>query len=264
MSLSFDRVAGLYDASRPLPPEAAERVADAVLALTGATAETRLLEIGVGTGRIALPLARRGCRLTGVDISREMLAEFRRKLGADAPNVEPVEADAAALPFPDGSFAAALAVHVFHLIPAWRAALAEVRRVLRPGGVLLLGREEHEPSAALRELNAEWARILAECGVEVSRSRLRTAELASTLVEQGAELETVTAARWRSTIALGDLLELYDRKVYSEWWAIPDDVFAGAARDLRAWAGRRYPSGDAALERESAFVLVAARHWTSV
>ena len=67
MSIAFDRAAGYYDESRGLGPEAEELVADRVEAAVRPGG--RLLEIGVGTGRIALPLHRRGHEAVGIDLS---------------------------------------------------------------------------------------------------------------------------------------------------------------------------------------------------
>jgi ubiquinone/menaquinone biosynthesis C-methylase UbiE len=100
--------------------------------------EGRCLEIGVGTGRIALPLARAGVSMVGVDISREMLRKFIRNSEGASPTV--VIGDATRLPFGEGDFTAVIAAHVLHLIPEWKLAIAEAVRVLKPGGVLIASR----------------------------------------------------------------------------------------------------------------------------
>jgi ubiquinone/menaquinone biosynthesis C-methylase UbiE len=96
-----------------------------------------VLEIGFGTGA-NLPCYPPGLRLTGVDLSPRMLAvgqERARELGVD---VELVEADAQALPFEDATFDSAVSTLVLCAVPDERAAIAELHRVLRPGGRLLL------------------------------------------------------------------------------------------------------------------------------
>src|SRR5262245_57388035 len=95
------------------------------------------LEIGVGTGRLALPLAATGIRMVGADLSAAMLAKLVQK-AEGRPGVELVRGDATRLPFRDAVFGSALAVHVLHLITAWRTAAAELVRVVRPGGVILV------------------------------------------------------------------------------------------------------------------------------
>src|SRR5207237_9534694 len=71
-SVAFDRAASFYDQTRTLSPEAAKRVTD--LLSDELAGVERALEIGVGTGRIALPLVDAGVRLVGVDLSAPMLA----------------------------------------------------------------------------------------------------------------------------------------------------------------------------------------------
>lgn len=102
----------------------------------------RILEIGIGAGAALQMLARRAGhgRIAGVDPSATMLkqARWRNRRAVAAGVVELRQADAARLPFDDGGFAKVFAVNSFHLWPAPLAGLAEARRVLAPGGMLLL------------------------------------------------------------------------------------------------------------------------------
>ena len=125
-SVNFDRAAGFYDVTRP--------VDDTELTQTLALLHRTLnpsgptLEIGVGTGALALPLAERGWHVTGVDISAAMISKLVEKVGG-APPLALVRADATVLPFADASFGGAYVRHVFHLIPRWRDVVAELCRV---------------------------------------------------------------------------------------------------------------------------------------
>ena len=83
------------------------------------------MEIGVGTGRIAVPLWDAGVTMTGVDLSEAMLAKLVAKTGGRVPF--PIAlADATQLPFKDQRFGSGIACHVLHLIPDWRRALADL------------------------------------------------------------------------------------------------------------------------------------------
>jgi SAM-dependent methyltransferase len=94
----------------------------------------RCLDVGCGDGSTAGPwLVRRGCSYVGVDVS-ETAVQQAAALGFDARVVD----DAAALPFEDGAFDAALAVEVLEHLFAPQQAVAEILRVLRPGGVLVV------------------------------------------------------------------------------------------------------------------------------
>lgn len=97
-----------------------------------------VLEVGVGTG-LALPKYNADKRITGIDLSREMLDQARRKVRESGlHNVEALlEMDAEATDFADASFDIAVAMFVASVVPHPRALLAEMRRVVRPGGKIL-------------------------------------------------------------------------------------------------------------------------------
>lgn len=258
-------MAHAYDATRGLPAEAGEYVADTVVKLAGATPETRFVEPGIGTGRIALPLVRRGYRYAGVDVSEKMLAELRRKL-ADAPEgavgrLRLLQADATALPFEDASFDAAVSAHVLHLIPAWRRALAEVRRVLEPEGVFLYCHQEWDENGPRVSFSETWRAILASYGVDASVPGAGKTEVLRALREMNATLETCVAARWREAITVEEALGRYAERLYSTEWRLPDALFEAALGGLRSWAFGRYPSPDTVLNDAVTFEVTAARGW---
>jgi ubiquinone/menaquinone biosynthesis C-methylase UbiE len=93
-------------------------------------AEGRTLDVGCGTGRNLSLIA--ATRVIGLDPAREPLLAARRR----APRVPLVQGDAQALPFRDGTFDTVISGLVFCSVPDPRRGLAEVRRVLRPGGAL--------------------------------------------------------------------------------------------------------------------------------
>jgi SAM-dependent methyltransferase len=94
-----------------------------------------VVDIGVGTGRAALPLVADGYRVTGIDSSQAMLDETRR-LAAGAP-IQLKVGDVAALPCADNEFDCAVALNVLVHFPNWRESLLEWRRVVRPGGRMI-------------------------------------------------------------------------------------------------------------------------------
>ena len=82
---SFDRVAHCYDETRGLPDEVAREVGDGIAAILREVSDApRVLECGIGTGRIAVPLAAAGVRVAGIDISAKMLSVLREKRGGGA------------------------------------------------------------------------------------------------------------------------------------------------------------------------------------
>ena len=103
-----------------------------MLSLTG---EERVLDVGTGAGAIAIALAPLVREVIGVDIVPELLAEGRRRAPA---NLELVEADATALPFEPGSFDLVCTARTLHHVARPELVIAEMSRVLRPGGTMLV------------------------------------------------------------------------------------------------------------------------------
>jgi phosphatidylethanolamine/phosphatidyl-N-methylethanolamine N-methyltransferase len=101
--------------------------------------EGRLLEVGVGTG-ISLPLYKRRHRIVGLDLSPDMLERAEKRVARlGLANVEALhEMDAADLSFADASFDIAVAMFVMTVVPDPQQVLAEIVRVVRPGGHVVL------------------------------------------------------------------------------------------------------------------------------
>ncbi|GAB3574445.1 class I SAM-dependent methyltransferase [Leifsonia lichenia] len=115
----------------------------ALVELAGDVAGRRVLDAGCGSGPILSDLRDRGAVVTGFDSSAGMVAQARRRLGADA---DLLVADLAhPLPFADQTFDDVVVSQALHYLEDWAPTLAEFRRVLKPGGRLLVS-EEH-PSA---------------------------------------------------------------------------------------------------------------------
>jgi len=131
----FDALAPRYDRLRPAGDGWAELAERELTALAGTT---RLIDVGCGTGRFAVLAAERlGARVWGVDRSAEMLREAKRR--PEGHGVGWRQADAGKLPFRDGWFDGAHAHLVLHLIDDLTAAVAELARVMAPGGRLVVG-----------------------------------------------------------------------------------------------------------------------------
>jgi SAM-dependent methyltransferase len=237
-SVAFDRAAEYYDQTRGFPTEVAERIADRIEGAAGGLS-SRFLEIGVGTGRISLPLHRRGRHVFGIDLSAPMLDRYRAKAAAEGLGPPAVlRGDATRLPFRAGSFHAVIEVHVLHLIPAWREAVTEVRRVLAPGGTLLVSRrlwdrsEGGGPRALVRKRHA---RILLESGVRTERIGVRgDDEMIAGFIELGGRIQELEPVSWRERETWAEHLEILERRVWSESWQVPEGPWRDAARRLRA------------------------------
>src|SRR5215468_9436497 len=134
-SIVFDQAADYYDQTRGYPPGEERAVADMIARAGQFKKSSHVLEIGVGTGRIALPVSAYVKAVYGIDLSRPMMNKLRAKQREEAIFLS--ESDATHLPFPDQAFDGAEAIHVVHRIPGWRQGFAELKRVLRPGALLV-------------------------------------------------------------------------------------------------------------------------------
>jgi SAM-dependent methyltransferase len=126
---------GWQDSATRYPASFAQATApyaEHLLDAAGAGPGTRLLDIACGPGIVAAAALRRGCSVVGVDFSSQMVSEARRRL----PGATFHEADAEALPLPDGGFDAAVCNFGLHHFPYPQRALREAVRMLRPGGRL--------------------------------------------------------------------------------------------------------------------------------
>jgi phosphatidylethanolamine/phosphatidyl-N-methylethanolamine N-methyltransferase len=128
---AYDSLARVYDAFFDWALAPGRR--RAIARLQPATGE-RVLEVGVGTG-LSLPLYPAGCRVTGIDISEPMLERARERAGASGrADVSLRIMDAHALQFDDRSFDAVIVPYVVSVVPDPPRVMAEVARVVRPGG----------------------------------------------------------------------------------------------------------------------------------
>jgi ubiquinone/menaquinone biosynthesis C-methylase UbiE len=129
-SLSFEPIADRYDATRGGEQRGQRTAANLAPLLDPASP---VLEVGIGTGIVALALRQLGYTVVGVDLSPAMARRARRRLG---PAV--AVADAARLPVADAAVQQAVSVWLLHLVADQAVVLAEVARALRPGGRYLV------------------------------------------------------------------------------------------------------------------------------
>jgi ubiquinone/menaquinone biosynthesis C-methylase UbiE len=135
----YDRWARVYGRSRLLPSLQKKAVAE-----LGLQAGDRLLDVACGAGKVLVDAAPLVERAVGVDLSEGMLALARERLAAARQvhaltNVEYHQAPSDALPFEDASFTAIVCTTALHHFPDPDESIAEMARVLSPGGRLVIG-----------------------------------------------------------------------------------------------------------------------------
>lgn len=250
----FDtRVAEQYDALRGHPPEVSVEIGRAIAAQAGEHA--RVLELGVGTGRIAVPVAAAGCQVCGVDLSSHMLTALSRRIEAEGlEGICLARCDINALPFRQAVFDAAIAVHVLHLVADWAGVLAQVSRLVRPGGTLVLGRDWVDPESFSGMIRNHFRQTVVEVGKEMLPPGAAAAAppsggaaIVKTLLELGArpaEEGEIVAAQWRTDLAPRQVLNGIRSRDDAESWVLPDDVLDETMRRLDRFAADHWPDLD--------------------
>jgi len=247
-SIVFDRAAEYYDRTRSLPDALQAQITDILVEeLSG---RGLCLEPGVGTGRIALPLVERDIPVVGVDLSVPMMERLITNAGGQAP-FPLLRGDVTSLPFADASFGAVFLCHVLHLVPAWRAAVREFVRVLRPGGIVLVDLGDN-PNPVARDVNREFAR---HAGQERPRPGLTdSAALDDVMAELRVPLARTRPVAFTHHYTLDDYVRRLESNQFSSTWGLDDATRTRAAAATREWAEHEY--GDLAARRSDDVEIV--------
>jgi ubiquinone/menaquinone biosynthesis C-methylase UbiE len=256
---SFDRVAEIYDETRGLPPEAEREIAAGLAAeLRSVVPEPQLLEVGIGTGRIAVPLAAAGVRVAGIDISPKMLARLREK----RTDIDVMLAEAARPPLRAASFDAALFVHILHLVPDAEATLRATLPLLRPGALIIYGGDtggvglRAEAEQLIRDATAEIADVdLASWDLHA-----RARELVERIMRETCDgIRPIVLARWTGRSRGRLMLDRLARRDFSSSWKIPAEALPAVIDRVTPQLDALYGGLDRELEFERSFAVIIGR-----
>ncbi len=245
-SISFDQAVGFYDKTRVDPAWVSRAITDSIIQLGRLTPTSRVMEVGIGTGRIALPLLQRNYQITGIDLSVSMMTELLKKTFGYATRIALAQSDANDLPFADATFDCVYAVHVYHLVANWQGALGQALRVLKPGGALLVSYHVRNPQSPNRKIRGKLYDLVQAYGVDAQRPGATTSDELKLELEKYGATRLVEIARWTEVTTVAQILDELEARYYSETWAIPENVMADVIAPLRAWARNEF--GDLARE----------------
>jgi ubiquinone/menaquinone biosynthesis C-methylase UbiE len=190
-----------------------KKLAPLFIDFAGFAGGEKILDVGCGTGSLTFALAKVADlrEITGIDFS-PVFVEAAAKRNTD-PRIKIQQADACALPFKDGTFDRALALLVLHFVPEAGKAVAEMRRVVRPGGVLAAVVWDHLGGMPGMRMIVDTVAALGEGGRQL-RNRYcfqpmtQPGEMKRTFVEQG--LADVTGT---------ELMVRMDYQNFDDFWA---------------------------------------------
>jgi SAM-dependent methyltransferase len=253
---SFNEVAELYDRARPrYPPDLVEELAGAA----GLGPDSRVLEIGPGTGQLTAPLAAFGCRITAVELGDAMARVARQRL-RDFPRVDVRVAEFEQWELPDEPFDLVVSATAFHWIdPALR--LVKSARALRPGGRLALVLTDHVAGGS-----EEFFRLAQDCYERwdpATPPGLRLRPASEIVFAETAQLEASelfgTAALLRSTQDISYTTDQYIDVLltYSGHRALDESARTGLLTCLRELADTRF--GGVVTKRYLHELVVAER-----
>ena len=269
MPVNYDSAVDYYDATRGYREGVVERYRDALYALTGVDESARILELGIGSGLIARPFFPMARHYFGIDYSRGMMRLIRGKLVCDRRPLL-AQADARSLPFAPASFDVIHAVRVFHHLSAWRDCIDEARRLLRPGGVLVIVEnippvEADPPPWAI--VQARWDEILRglDAGEDDADQGIWITDisLGEYIQSSGATTEMLDLLRYlEKPVSARIMVERRAAGMFSSDWRLPDPIHDDAARALQDWLERDCAAPDELVEREMRFCALVARWQT--
>jgi ubiquinone/menaquinone biosynthesis C-methylase UbiE len=254
----YNNIAHIYDRTRWLRESVAEEVVDFILKLVSATPETSFLEPGVGTGLNVLPLVRRGYAVTGIDISQEMLDQFRQKLDKFPQNLQLIHGDASQLPFRDRSFDVVLTVHMVHTVSNWQLFLDNIDRVLKPQGFYLNAQWITPP--ARREFEDYFRKILSRYeGSQGStvESVIKEIKVEEYFHNKGYRSDYFIAKEWTVSNTVDELLSFYKARAYGLCWQVSDEIFHRIMVEFEAFCSQHYGSLETKLSSEAKFEIWA-------
>ena len=238
----WDRIAAIYDETRICDRVCLNAALDYIVNRYPPDEFPRLLEPGIGTGRIAIPLAERCYKVEGVDPSKEMLSILRKRVAGTTapPTISFCEADVTALPYPDGFFDIAIPVHLFYFVSDWKTAANELLRVVRHDGPVVLMHTGMGMEVPF--LNDRYKKLCTELGYPIEFVGVTsTKEVIDYYYYIGCRVELIRDRwMWTSHIQLGKAIAYLRERAYSFTRVVPDHVHHATVKALEAEVVQRH------------------------
>jgi ubiquinone/menaquinone biosynthesis C-methylase UbiE len=208
----------------------------------------RVLDVAAGNGNVALAAARRGCVVVATDYVPALLERARERAAAERLAMEFREADAEALPFPDGSFDAVVSTFGVMFTPDQERAAAELMRVCKPGG--RIGLANWTPDGFIGQVFKAIGRYIPPPPGGKSPALWGTRSRLAELFADAASISSAQrsfAFRYRSPEHWLDTFTTFYGPVLKTFAALAPDAQSGLRRDLLELAGRFNRAGDGTM-----------------
>lgn len=256
--MSFGEIAEKYNRINFIPLEAQKAIGESICARVGK--EALLLDVGAGAGRISIPIAMSGVQTIAFDIESQMLNELSRQASALNLNIQTVQGDTTKLPFADASVDAVFTSNLLHLVSDWKRALAEMKRVLKKGGVLIQGRDWISQESSYSKIRSQLRTIVGT----LNPNMMPTAAAGGTLFQALAEMGGITdkelvAAEWTETLSPNQLFDKMKAREQNETWQLEENLFRESLARLEKWIETNVQSPDKEETVVWRFLLYATR-----
>ena len=256
-AMSYVDIARKYNEINHIPSVAATRLGAAVAKVAGPDA--RIVDLGGGAGRVSVPVA--ACLDTiAVDIEPQMLGAARALAAQRGVSIGLCVGTVLQLPFADDQFDAVLITNVLHQVAGWRDALTEAARILKPGGVLIMGRDILDEGSCAGRLRQQSRLITGQLAPEMRPTDAAGPALFQHLQAMGGQGgPPVTACSWTEPLSPKQVLDRMAERAHNETWSLNDEQLNGLMAHIRPWAAANFEDLDAVEEVRWSFGLSAVR-----
>lgn len=240
--LSFDDISKQFDTQRGLPRPALNAWLEFVNDLA-AGRQLRIIEPGIGTGRLALPLAAIGHQISGADISRQMLQECERSASKlkISPRIYLTEADAVSLPFNDHQFDLGIIAQLLYLVPDWPTVLDELARLVKPGGHVIHLAEPTSESEALALWSSTWREMIEATGYRHIELSPTDDQIEAEFLRRWPDVEQHALTNWHFGQTVAEAMVGYRVRLRPLYAEVSDDVFDHVVDMFLSWAKASFP-----------------------
>lgn len=250
-SIVFDRAVDYYDDTRGFPADVDRQLAQFMAEKGALTQQHTLIDVGTGTGRIALPLGEHVQRVIGLDLSRLMLERLQAKQVNFQGIVFAVQADVMEIPLSANSADRILATHILHLVPQPERILSEAARILKTDGVLLHS-WNYSDRSGFAPLWDAWNTVIQSN----NQPRENRYQMARNLpMKLGWRLQTQHEFYYESVSTPRQVVEMMQGRYMSSMWELADDVWQRGVAAVQDALKREYAEPDAPITAKNTFFL---------
>lgn len=210
----------------------------------------RIIEPGIGTGRIALPLAAMGHHVKGTDISQPMLDACQHSASqlSITNHFDLCLADAMDLPVADQEFDLGIIAQVLYLIPDWPAVFDELARVVKPGGHVIHLTEPTTENEPLALWSSTWREMIEATGYRHLAQSPSEDDIHAEFLRRWPDVQVRELASWTFGQTVAEATRDYANRLRPLYTSVSEDEFNRVVAEFLGWADETFPDGTTRLD----------------